>query len=79
MFVTQLQGLHLVPCSQCSLECVGHVRCWHNYGLKWVRTYVEPQEQVLARKLCRFCHFICLVMSFFLALGGPNWAKQMLI
>lgn len=22
-------------------------RCWHNYGLKWVRTWVEPQEQDL--------------------------------
>ena len=23
----------------------GGSRCWHNYGLKWVRTWVEPQEQ----------------------------------
>lgn len=22
-------------------------RCWHNYGLKWVRTWVEPEEQDL--------------------------------
>ena len=20
-------------------------RCWHNYGVKWIRTYVEPEEQ----------------------------------
>ena len=20
-------------------------RCWHNYGVKWIRSYVEPEEQ----------------------------------
>ncbi|CAJ1355082.1 unnamed protein product [Effrenium voratum] len=26
---------------------VPSAQCWHNYGLKWVRTYVHPQEQDL--------------------------------